>query len=96
MTYTGENLKFEGKTVKWSKIINHVSKSHGGEKHDDYYRLSSTEVYAPGGASATFQSLYGDPQLPQFALLKFTSEESPRTKAFVRTKGLPFYAFHLF
>ncbi len=96
VTYTGENLKFEGKTVKWSKIINHVSKSHGGEKHDDYYRLSSTEVYAPGGASATFQSLYGDPQLPQFALLKFTSEESPRTKAFVRTKGLPFYAFHLF
>lgn len=96
VAYSGENTKFNGKTVKWHKILNHVSKSHGGDKHDDYYRLSSTEVYSPGGASATFEALYGDPQAPQFALLKVTSEAAERTKPFIRTRGLPFYAFHLF
>lgn len=96
VTYSGENSQFNGKTVKWHKILNHVSKSHGGDKHDDYYRLSSTEVYSSGGASATFETLYGDPQSPQFALLKRALDGDGQQKPFTRTRGLPFFAFHLF
>lgn len=96
VVYAGENAKFNGKRVKWHKILNDVSKSHGGQKHDNVYLISSTEVYSEGGASATFETLYGDPKNPQFALLKFDELTEPYEKPFVRTRGLPFYAFHLF
>lgn len=95
VTYEGNNPEFKGKTVKWHKIFNSVSKKHGGDKHDCYYQLSSTEVFDEGKASVTHESLYGDPSTPQFALMKF--ENSSNSKPIVRNKGkIPFFAFHLF
>ena len=94
--YNGENEKFDGKTVKWHKILDHVSKAHGGDKHNNDYLLSSTEIYSYGGASASYEVLFGDPHLPQFALLKMQMTKSDKIKPIVRHKGLPFYAFHLF
>lgn len=96
VVYAGENQKFTGKRVKWHKVIDHVAKAHGGDKLNYVYLLSSTEVYSPGGASATFETLYGDPKDPQFALLKFDGVADDPVRPFVRTKGLPFIAFHLF
>lgn len=96
VAYTGENEKFNGKTVKWHKIIDNTSKAHGGDKLNNDYVLSSTEIYSPGGASASYEALFGDPHLPQFALLKMQMTKNDRIKPIVRHKGLPFYAFHLF
>lgn len=97
VVYAGENQKFAGKRVKWHKIIDNVSKAHGGDKLNYAYLLSSTEVYAAGGASATFETLYGDPKDPQFALLKFDGViEGSNVKPYLRNRGLPFLAFHLF
>ncbi|MDE7411869.1 MAG: hypothetical protein K2M94_07510 [Paramuribaculum sp.] len=92
--YTGDIEKFKGKTVKYHKIFDHQAKKHDGDKHYSYYYLSSTEIYSPGGASVTFQSIYGDPATPQFALMKY--EHDKPSKAVVRTMGLPILAFHLF
>lgn len=95
--YQGENAKFDGKTVKWYKILNEVSKAHGGSKHDDYYQLSSTEMYSNGGANATLGTLFGDPQEAQYSLLKLEDCEDLPVKPIVRNKGfIPYYAFHLF
>lgn len=95
VAYNGDNPKFRGKTVSWQKIIDSVSKQHGGQKHDDYYQLSSTETFCQNPASVTFEALYGDPASQQFALFKLT--EGKECKPIVRNKGkIPFYAFHLF
>jgi len=95
VAYKGDNPEFKGKTVKWHKIFNSVSKKHGGKSHDTYYQLSSTEVFDEGKASVTFENLYGDPSSPQFALLKF--EQSKPSKPIIRNKGtVPFFAYHLF
>ncbi len=94
IVYNGEIEKFKGKTVKYHKIFDHQAKQHKGDAHNSYYYLSSTEVYSQGGASATFQALYGDPATPQFALLKY--EYDKPSIPVVRSYGLPILAFHLF
>jgi len=95
VVYSGDNPEFKGKTVLWGKIFNSVSKKHGGVKHNEHYSLSSTETYSQGGATAMFETLYGDPQSPQYALYRL--EHKASTKPVIRNKGkFPFYAFHLF
>lgn len=95
VTYSGSNPEFRGKTMAWRKIINSVSKRHGGVNHDDYYKLSSTETYSQGEAAATFEVLYGDPSSPQFALFKL--ENGAEIRQVIRDEGrCPFYLFHLF
>lgn len=95
VAYNGSNPKFCGKTVPWHKIINSVSKEHGGKKHDEYCQLSSTETFCQNPASGIFKPGYGYPTSQQFALFKFT--EGEECKPIVRNKGyIPFYAFHLF
>lgn len=95
--YQGIHSNFNGKTVKWSKILDHVSKQHDGSKHDDYGRTSSSEVYSRGGASATSLLFYGDPAEPGYCLLKLLAEEKETIKPVVRHKGCyPYYALHLF
>lgn len=95
--YQGENTKFNGKTVTWAKVLNDVSKKHGGNKHDDYYKLSSTEEYSKGGANAIGQSLFGYPREPQFVLLRLEDTETEPVKPIVRNEGfIPYYALHLF
>lgn len=98
VVYSGEHANFNGKNVSWRKVINHVSKAHGGSKHDDYYSLSSTEVLSDGGANASLASLFGDPAVAQYCLLKREgTDEMLTAKPIVRNKGyIPFYAFHLF
>lgn len=98
VTYQGEHSKFNGKTVKWSKVLNHVSKQHGGHKHDEYYSLSSSELYSKGGATALNMGLFGDPREPQFCLLKLEDGTSNlQMLPIIRHLGkIPYYAFHLF
>lgn len=87
----------DGKRTKWHKVINRVSKAHGGDKHGSYYLLSSTETYAAGTGNATIATLYGDPQTPQYCLLKLESADQQYTRPIVRNRGLiPICAFHLF
>ncbi len=98
VAYSGEHKKFNGQVVKWHKVLNHVSKSHKGGKHDYCVVLSSTEFYSPGGASVTAEKFFGDPKNPQYTLLKYEDSplKNPPYLPYVRTMGLPFYAFHLF
>lgn len=97
VAYSGMHIKFNGKTVKWGKIFNHVSKSHKGQSLDKFITLSSTEFYSPGGASRTFSVLYGDPDEAQYVLTKYQTDSEDPFKATVRNIGYyPNYAFHLF
>lgn len=97
VAYTGMHAKFNGKTVKWGKILNHVAKSHKGQSLDSPVSISSTEVYSSGGASRTFSALYGDPEEAQYILLKYQIDSDDHIKPLVRDKGFyPNYAFHLF
>lgn len=92
--YMGENKEYNGKTVKWGKIIDSTAKAYGGEKVFDYYYLSSTEGYSMGGSSGTLEALLGEPQEPQFALYK--REHHGKSILCVRSNGLTCIAFHLF
>lgn len=68
--YKGNNPKFKGKATNWGKIFKSVSKSHGGDSLNEYILMTSTELYSEGGASVTFEKMYGDPHLPQYAFYK--------------------------
>lgn len=93
--YTGDIEKYKGKAVKYHKIIDSQAKMHGGNRHYANRYLSSSEVFSPGGAPKLFQTLYGDPAIPQFTLIKY--EKNKPSKATVRSYGdFPILAFHLF
>lgn len=96
--YSGENTKFNGKETKWGKIFDSVAKAHDGKAHNDFYTLSSTEVYSNGGASVGFQAMFGDPADPGFCLLKHEGVgEEEKILPIIRNVGyVGFYAFHLF
>jgi len=94
VNYTGSNPEFRGKSVKWGKIFDSVSKKHGGQKHNDYHRISSTESYSEALGSVTSEALFGTPCDPQFVVLELIDS---KIRPVVRDRPLePFYAFHLF
>lgn len=99
IVYHGDNPQFKGKTVRWLKIFDDVSKKHGGTGYGYEISLSSTEVYSRGGATSAYQAMYGDPKDPQYVLYKVEKslEKTIICLEIIRNKGfVPFMAFHLF
>lgn len=95
VVYSGVHKKFNGKRVKWSKILDYVSKLHNGAKHNDYSQLSSTEIFSQATGSPVSEALFGDPCIPQYCLLRMAADNN--ALATIRNKGMaPFYVFHLF
>ncbi len=70
--YQGAVKKFHGKKAKIGKIINHTLKLHGGDKFnpESSCLMTSTEKWSRGGASPTFNTFYGDPDTPQYVIIK--------------------------
>jgi len=94
--YTGSNPDYMGKTVKWGKIFDSVSKKHGGKKHNDVFVGSSTESYSKALGSVTEETFFGTPCDPQFVILEMLEGES-ESHPVVRDRGrCPLYAFHFF
>lgn len=96
VTVAQQGHKYYGKTIKWSKLINHTLKAHGGDKlNTEAYTISSTEAYCNGGASQGQELLYGDPVNPQFAFYK--REVGVKSSFCIRNRAiLTCTPFHLF